>query len=196
MPIKPMTAANLMTSDASAHDCKTSMAAESHLGVKRAGAIHGMIIEEIDHQQLHGISDESHINSGTDKKESIQLTHYREIVECIWAAVISDVIPEYTKPLTKKELTRLSDVRRRVGEPLFQRIVWAVIRRWDQWVLEDDRGMPCTADPGRPPIQYLIRYVEVTGFELKDRGDISDETLEAYMDWLNSGPGDDVPYPL
>jgi hypothetical protein len=153
------------------------------------------ITEAGTHQQLLEVSDESHVDSGTDK-DLIRLALDRKAVEDTWIVAISAVTPEYTKPLTKKELTRLYDVRKRVGEPLFQRILWAVVRRWDQWVLEDDKGMLCTADPGRPPIQYLIRYVEFAGFQLKGRGDISDEILEALMDWMNSGPGDGVPYPL
>jgi hypothetical protein len=147
------------------------------------------------HQQLLEVNNESHIDSETDE-DLIQLTRYRKNVESVWTAAISAVTPTYTIPPTRKQLSRLCDVRSKIDAELFQRIVWAVVRRWDQWVLEDDKGMPCTADPGRPPIQYLIRYVEFAGFELKDRGDISDEILEALMDWMNSGPGDGVPYPL
>jgi hypothetical protein len=136
--------------------------------------------------------DEGHANPQIGN-DLIQLAIDRKDVEDIWTAAISTVAPEYTKRLTRKELSRLCYSRKMAGAQLFQRIVLSVVRRWDQWVLEDDKGAPCTADPGRPPVRYLIRFAEVAACEFKDRENVSDEKIEAMMDWLNGQPGSKYP---
>jgi hypothetical protein len=172
---------------------KAVIEAASHRVAEGPDATHESIRDVNDLQQRLKSPKEAHGDLQTDE-DLIRLALERNDVEDTWVAAISAVTPEYTKRLTKKELSRLCTLRKDVGAELFQRVVRSVVQRWDKWVLEDDKGTPCTADPGRPPVRYLIRCVEVAGLALKDRVSVSNETLEAYMDWLNSPPG--VLYPL